>query len=267
MTLNKTSFFTALLAALGPTAADAQESEITVSKVVLSVRSGANQLASGGTLYRLTDKGRVFTAEVDASGAPDNEIKCRTGDRFEAVAESYFDRPTPPPRRSCNQELVFNFSRAVHADWTTSAQVEQFSEPFVFSELSTRTLQSGESVASLAFSDAAIASTAKLLGDERLDRYVLRDPGQNFKLVFNEDGLAALKEKQKNSGVKVTGQLDAATQSVFLSYPSSVPSNYVKTIPAVNCGRQLGQLICTTGSLPSSSKKLVTLPSVEFKLR
>lgn len=257
-----------VLAAVLPFAAVAQgeDREIVINKVLLQVKALAEWVKSGGTLFRLTDEGRKHAADIDASGNLDNLVRCRKGDRFEATAESYFDRPTPPPRLFCGEELVFKFTRAVHNDWVRTS-ADSGIEPYVFSELSARTLQNGIFDASIAFSDAAIASTAKLLGDDKLDKFVTRDSGQGYKLVFNEAGLDALRAKQKSGGLRTTGQLDAHTQSLFAKELGITPGVPNVTTPAVSCGQKLGQLFCSSGQLPPTYGARVSLPSSEFKWR
>jgi hypothetical protein len=254
--------------ALAPPFAVAQtkDNEVVVNKVVMEVKALATWVRTGGALFRLSDEGRTHAADIDSSGKLNQKVKCRQGERFEAAAESYLDRPTPPPRVFCGEELVFKFARAVHSDWVaTSAGGRAAFEPYVFSELSTRTMQTGNAEASLAFSDAAIASTAKLLGDEKLDKFVIRDPSQDFKLVFNEAGLDALREWQKDLGLKATGLLDAKTQSQFVKQlPMTSPTSSLTT-PAVKCALKSGQLVCASGQLPSSVNATISLPAFEFK--
>lgn len=250
--------------------AHAQGSDIKMSKVTLRVKEVNSWVTTGGTLFKLTDKGRTFAADINANGKLDPEVTCQRNERFEADAESYFDRPTPPPRLPCKEELTFQFARAVYGDWSQASNVAVSSAavaPFVFSELSLRTLKAGKyDTASFAFSDAAIASTAKLLGDIKMDLYVTRDPNQDYKLVFNDAGVEALRVRQRDAGLKPTGQLDAATQSLFLrGIVVNVKSAFT---PAVTCGQGAGLFICADvpGNLPYAARNpVVTLPAFEVK--
>ena len=63
--------------------------------------------------------------------------------------------------------------------------------------------------------DAAIAAAAKALGDDKLDRFVVRDPSQRYRLVFSEEGVQQLKQVQRNKGLRETGMLDSATLRVL----------------------------------------------------
>lgn len=249
--------------------------EVKVSKVNLRVKENEKWIQTTGKLFKVVGNNRSHAADIDAAGKLDIEVKCTKNDRFEADADSYFDQPTPPPRLTCREVFEFQFVRAVHADWvkTSGKQgVASAAAPFVFSELTTRSSAIGKYSASSAFNDAAIASTAQLLGDSKLDKFVSRDPNQNFKLVFNEAGVEALKSKQREAGVATSGQLDSATQTLFMKELAAAGGTATPPVaPAVTCGSRTGQLFCSTsgaGTLREANvNPVLNLPAVDFRNR
>lgn len=196
----------------------AQSQEIRVAQVALTVVSGKTPILTAGALYKVSGGARRHVADIADDGKTDNEVKCEQGDRFEAKAESYFDRPIAPVRIACGPILNFTFTRAIltsSPEGLASPLTDVAVAPAVYSNYAAIFQKAGQATAARTLNEAAIASAAKLLGDTRLDTLVGRDPLQNYLLVFNNDGVAALKAIQQSGKIKQTGQLDAATQSLL----------------------------------------------------
>lgn len=241
-----------------------------VTKVNLRVKENQTWISTKGKLYKVVGNSRTHAADIDVNGLLDSEVKCAKGDRYEANTESFFDQPAPPQRLACREHFDFQFVRAVHAQWVTlgtEQAVTTAAAPLVYSELTQRSYSIGIFKASFAFHDAAIASTAQLLGDENLDKFVSRDPSQKYKLVFNDAGVSALKSKQREAGIAASGHIDAATQALFLKELAGSAQQGQSSLSVV-CGPRVGQLYCTTGGNDAlraeNVKPLLSVPAIQF---
>ncbi|MGV3572449.1 MAG: hypothetical protein ACO1PB_17750 [Ramlibacter sp.] len=248
-----------------PLLASAQE--VKVSSVKLQVRDGDAWVPTSGRLFRLVDGARSQGIDVGEDGKPDIEVTCKPGDRFEADAISPLDRPSHPPRIRCGQSLTFKYVRAVYAEWSgvfatpgTTAAIS----PKLYSELKIRSSKVAPTNVTAAFNDAAIAATANLLGDVKLDQYVVRDPAQDYKLVFNEAGVEALKAKQRQGGLRETGMLDAATQALFAS-EAPWDSGPHRVTPSISCSQPFGQMVCSNEPNSTKANMAVTVPPFELR--
>lgn len=264
-----------VLASLAVQSAGAAQ-EVKVKSVTLKVNSRGAWVSSAGTLYRIVDgKDRRHAALISRDGKPNIDVKCAKGELFEADAESHLDRPVTR-RIECDAFLAFEFTRSVYAVWSQdrlSPTTHAAAAPWIYSDYSLRASQAGTPDASDAFSDAAIASTAKLLGDSKLDQLVMRDPQQEFKLVFTPAGVDALKSKQKAAGLKASGQLDYATQALFAKklWPDLQAPNQPPAVASeMACDVAAGQMFCAPPALRgkySGAAASLRLPPIDFNVK
>jgi hypothetical protein len=236
--------------------ADVTLAQTPVSKVSLTVITGDGREPTAGALYKVVSDSRAYVADIAIDGNVSKPLICNAGDVFEAEAESALNRPVVPNRRACATTLAFNFKRALL--FTAGSEVlgaEIFGgKATAFSNYATIFARTGQTEAAIASSDAAIAATsAQWLGDLKLDKYVVRDPSQAYRLVFSSDGVAALKKKQLASGLKPTGKLDAATQAAIEAMTQ--PSNPSKATSALRCVVKDGTLADTVVCAPHEAYK------------
>lgn len=239
------------------------QDEIKISTVNLKIKSNGSWFSSSGSLYLLKGDGRTHAADIGEDGTLDAEVKCKAGDRFQAEATSPMDRPAPPPHVRCSQQLSFKYVRAVIAglsEMDLPPSVIAALKPKLYSELTIRSAMADIPEASIAFQDAAIRSTAILLGDKKLDQYVTRDLLQNSKLVFNAAGIDALKAKQHDAGIKPSGSLDFATQSIFAQEAFKIQNTSTWKTPELTCKKTAGNISCSPNAQSITGVKAFTIP-------
>lgn len=223
------------------------ESVVRTVKIRL-VEDNKEKAVLRGRLYR-----RSFTvpdkqiALVDENGLLDQVYRCNEGDRILALPMGRFysgDRAYLP----CRDNATFDYQEArtfairsfdgsealdvstylrAYSDiakiYTVAALDATGEERSIYEERA-RVIQT-----------AIIAGTAHMLGDENLDRLVVRDPSRGNRLAFNANGVAALKTLQKANGISVTGRADFATLKVVgqMEVPSSLrtPSGALLVLP------------------------------------
>lgn len=237
-------FFVVAVAPFGSKTADAQ---IAISKVSLTLVSGDKREATAGALYKVAPDGRSHVADVASDGSTTKPVACNVGDVFEAEAESQLNRPLAPTRHFCDARMAFNFKRAVlfvsWGDKSVNPLEAPQTGPAIYSNYSTVFANAGQTEAAKATSDAAIAAAVREgLGDTKLEKYVVRDPSQGYRLVFSTEGVAALKEKQASFGLKPTGQLDGATQSVLAKFDGNGQATPIGAVTGLRCVARTGMM-------------------------
>lgn len=273
-------------AAFGSKTADAQ---IAISKVSLTLVSGDKREATAGALYKVASDGRSHVADVASDGNTTKPVACNVGDVFEAEAESQLNRPLAPTRHVCDAKMAFNFKRAVlfvgWGDKSVNPLEAPQTGPAIYSNYSTVFANAGQTEAAKATSDAAIAAAAREgLGDTQLEKYVVRDPAQGYRLVLSTYGVAALKQKQASFGLDPTGQLDHATQSVLAKADAYGQGAPIGTVPGMRCMARAGMMGPVVVCAPSDSSisddpemgseligkgkkaRVADLPAIKFKL-
>lgn len=254
--IDRVAAYLILAAAISIGEASAQ---MPISKVSLMVVAGDAKEPTAGALYKVGSDSRSYMADVASDGSVSKPIACNVGDIFEAEAESALNRPLAPSRRTCGPTMVFSFKRTVLVSWNdkeSSPIAFPHAGPAVFSNYSTIFAKMGQADAASAWSDAAIAAAVtEGLGDVKLEKYVVRDPSQGHRLVFSNEGIAALKEKQVALGLKPTGQLDSATQSAFAAMKTKATATQPNAVGPLRCVMKDGML----------SKTVVCAPSASFK--
>jgi hypothetical protein len=219
----------------GPTLSE----ELTeVSKVTLMVSDLASTKPTSGNLYRAYTNRREHVAEITEDGKPDRPVKCSRTDKFEAQADSAFDRPVDPVRLECGKSLAFAFTRM----FTVSSPPDQAtqlastgSKPLIYGNYADIFSKAGSVAGAKSWNEAATVAAAKTLGDTNLDKFVYRDATADFNLKFTPQGMEALRQKQKAWGITPTGELDVQTQAAFAK---AVPKSINPTVqPGLRCDK------------------------------
>jgi hypothetical protein len=131
----------------------------------------------------------------------------------------------------------------------------------VFAQYADIFAAAGKTTAAKTWNDAAKFSAAKSLGDAKTDKYLYRDPTKGYELLFNADGVAALKEKQAKLGIKVTGKLDAETVNALAKLESSQQVIAGMHCKARSAGTQYFQ--CDpSNAAPPPGPQVVVVPKV-----
>jgi hypothetical protein len=195
--------------------------EQEIKSVALLVTDLSGQSPSKGFLYQSLGKRRMHVADVDEHGKPDRAVKCKPTQKFEAKADSSFDRPVSPVQILCAPELTFRFTRmfSISLPADQADQLAQFGsgpqQPFIFGTYADVFSKAGKFAAARAWDEAAILSMVKELGDTKYDKFVFRDPTANFALKLTDEGITAVREKQRALGVEESGVLDVATSGAI----------------------------------------------------
>jgi hypothetical protein len=214
------------------------QSESEVKRVNLVVSELTAQKKSKGLLYRSFATSRKHVADVNEDGSLDRSVTCKTGEKFEAKADSSFDRPVAPIQVVCNAQMTFAFTRMFYITFPADQVIPSMNpteQPHIYANYADVFAKSGKPVAAGAWTEASVLAVAAELGDKTFDRYVYRDVADGFKLKFSTEGTAALRIKQRALGVPETGNLDAATTSAIAR---TTPGS--NSTPALRCDRKSG---------------------------
>ena len=236
-----------------------------INLVTLTVLDGASKTLTAGTLFRAYPDRREYVAEIAEDGKTNPQVKCASTEKFEAEAESKLDRPVAPHRIVCGEKLAFSFTRMFVTTFPSETATQLASSgagPKVFAGYAGIFATAGKASAAKTWNDVAKFSAATNLGDAKTDKYLYRDPNKGFELVFNTDGVAALKEKQGKLGVKPTGMLDDETLTAFAKTENSnavVAAMHCKVIAG---GTMRFKCEPTQGVVPTSGPNDVILPTV-----
>lgn len=227
-----------ILVTFAAASALASAQELEISQVALTVNDRASTKPTSGNLYRAHNGRRELVAEISESGKPDRPVKCGTTDKFEAQAESAFDRPLAPVQLQCSKTLRFAFTRMFTLSFpldqaTQLASTE--SEPLVYGSYADIFAKAGIVVGAKSWDEAATVAAAKTLGDKNLDRFVYRDAATGFSLRFTQQGTEALRQKQVGWGIAATGMLDKKTQVALAKMQPK--ASYLSEQPALRCNK------------------------------
>ena len=251
---------------LYPLACISAEAETAISKVALSVRYGATSQPqpTGGTLYRAGLSSREKIAYIGEDGKPDRPVTCKGADKLEAQAESVLDQPLAPKQLECRSVLAFSFIRVLFGTAFPFDEPAAAGNPAIQIKLYVNyadafTKQSKPQAAQV-LGEAATMSAAFTLGDVNLDKYVFRDPKNDYKLRLSDAGIIALKSKQEALGLEKNGKLDGPTVDAL-----SKSAKPLWTSEAISCvPAKLGAFNCSRMGHVAAKQQAVILPSVTF---
>lgn len=180
-----------------------------------------------GRLYRVPlDGNQAHVADVSEMGELDQPYECSNGDRLLAVPVGYFytgDNRTKPCRDAVEFEYETTYTVALETrEATPSFKFGQYLNAYAdLSNLYGDAADSATGAAKVEYltkaratETAVFTATAMALGDHNLDKLVMRDPTQGYRLVLNKEGIAALRTLQRDNKLPVTGMLDFATLKV-----------------------------------------------------
>ncbi len=189
--------------------------------------TATNRLISGH-LYRIALVGEQrLVAEVNDKGELDQAYTCTAGDRLLAEPSGSFYTGSQQSK-PCKDAVEFQYLPAQLAFFKPNVDIDRTSMgtylsaysdmASIYAQAAGRTTgrEKADYVLKSKVSEhAVISATAKALGDSKLDQLVIRDPSQDYRLVFNANGVAKLKSLQRNNNLPETGKLDFATQGLI----------------------------------------------------
>ena len=212
----------ALAAALLALPSKSQPGSVLIDQVriTLSIDHQPQQVA--GTLYRVnaSNSERQWAADVLSNGKLSQAARCNSLEYFEAEVGRALAYPDDPARVRCKKQLSFSFTRPLIAKASNTkgtfleAPIDRIDVTGLF-ELEMLARGAGDADLARATTEAMTGSAAIWLGDLKLGRYVKRDSVRGYKLVFNDEGVTALKAKQIALKLDPTGEVDAETRKAI----------------------------------------------------
>lgn len=212
-----------------------------LSHVVLQVESYGMRINSPGRLYKmLTLAGRrTLIAEIDKDGRLTPTISCTEQDRIMAEPDNVYAFTDDVPK-ACKEPARFLYKmpiiKSANLDSFRNAgklvEVGKYSQAqTIYSAIALRATKVGDYETAGLANTASVALTAKLFNDKEWDKYVTRDPEQNYKLILSPEGVDKVKEFQEKYKITPTGVLDLETQKALAAHKLATGTD-VDTTPS-----------------------------------
>jgi hypothetical protein len=169
---------------------------------------------------------RTLIAEIDKDGKLTPIVKCAEQDRIMAEPDNVYAFTDDAPK-ACKEPARFLYKmpiiKSAELDSLRNAEklvgTGQYSQAqSLYSSIALRATKVGDYETAGLANTASVALTAKLFDDKEWDKYVTRDPEQNYKLIFSPDGTRKVKEFQEKYKITPTGVLDLQTQKALATY-------------------------------------------------
>lgn len=219
----------------------ASPSSLGLSHVVLEVEAYGMRINSPGRLYRILspDGHRTLVAEIDKDGKLTPSVTCTDQERIMAEPDSVYAFTDDGPKtckepvkflykmpiiKSADRDLLGNAGKLVEAGKFSQAQT-------IYSSVALRATKVGDYETAGLANTASVALTAKQLDDKEWDKYVTRDPQQNYKLILSPEGVGKVKEFQEKYKIAPTGVLDLKTQKALAEYDGTTGAD-IGTTPS-----------------------------------
>lgn len=176
-----------------------------------------------GWLYRIPLHGEQRRiAYVSEEGQLDQHYLCSNGDRLIAKPDEYVTSLNQS--KPCRDGVEFTYQAAYTVGLEPASQEQHLGfgnylaayadYSSIFSKAAARTAGTSRQeylTKARAAESALLAASAMALGDDKLERLVMRDPAQAYRLVLSEEGAFALRAFQREQRLPVTGKLDFPT--------------------------------------------------------
>jgi len=198
----------------------ASQSSPGLSHVVLQVEAYGMRTNSPGRLYKILSLAgqRTLIAEIDKDGKLTPTVTCTEQDRIMAEPDKM------PIIKSADGDSLRNAGKLVETGKYSQAQT-------IYSSVALRATKVGDYETAGLANTASVALTAKLFDDKDWDKYVTRDPQQNYKLILSPEGVGKVKEIQEKYKITPTGVLDLQTQKALAAYKGAAGTN-IGTTPS-----------------------------------
>lgn len=180
-----------------------------------------------GKLFLLPLLGnQAHLADVNDKGELDQPYRCSPGDRLLGVPSGELLLTGDNKSKPCADAVEFRYqsTKVVTLDTVSADKAASMGDYLkAYSDMaimysnaagqSESVLKSNYTMKARASETAVIAVTMAALGDDKLDRYVLRDPAQGYKLALTAAGVDRLKVFQQENNLPVTGHIDFKTMT------------------------------------------------------
>ncbi|MEX3839785.1 peptidoglycan-binding domain-containing protein [Paraburkholderia sp. BR10882] len=219
----------------------ASQSSHGLSHVVLEVEVNGLRISSSGRLYRILSPAgrRTLVAEIDKDGKLTPSVTCTAQDRIMAEPDNVYAFTDDGPKtcrepvtflykmpiiKSADRDLLGNAGKLVEAGKFSQAQT-------IYSSVALRATKMGDYETARLANTASVALAAKQLNNKDWDKYVTRDPQQNYKLILSPEGVGKVKEFQEKHKITPTGVLDLKTQKALAGYEGTTGAD-IGTTPS-----------------------------------
>lgn len=219
----------------------ASQSSPGLSHVALEVEVYGVRINSPGRLYRILSPAghRTLVAEIDKDGKLTPSVTCTNQDRIMAEPDNVYAFIDEGPKKcmepvrflykmpiikSADRDLLGNAGKLVEAGKFSQAQT-------IYSSVALRATKVDDYETAGLANTASVALTAKQLDDKDWDKYVTRDPQQNYKLILSPEGVGKVKEFQEKYKITPTGVLDLKTQRALARYEGTTGAD-IGTAPS-----------------------------------
>lgn len=219
----------------------ASQSSAGLSHVVLQVEAYGMRTNSPGRLYKILSLAgqRTLIAEIDKDGKLTPTVTCTEQDRIMAEPDNVYAFTDDGPK-ACKEPVKFLYNmpiiKSADRDSLRNAgklvETGKYSQAqTIYSSVALRATKVGDYETAGLANTASVALTAKLFDDKDWDKYVTRDPQQNYKLILSPDGVGKVKEFQEKYKIAPTGVLDLQTQKALAEYKGAAGTD-IGTTPS-----------------------------------
>jgi hypothetical protein len=213
----------------------APQPPLGLSHVVLQVEEYGTRINSPGHLYKILspDGHRTLIAQIDREGKLTPAVKCTEQDRIMAEPNNVYATITDEGPKSCKEPATFLYRMPIikSADSDSLRVAGKLAESGnysnaqeIYSSVALRATKLGDYDTAALANTASVALTAKIFDDKGWDKYVTRDPKQNYKLILSPEGVGKVKEFQAENKIAPTGVLDVQTQNALTKHKGAIRS-------------------------------------------
>jgi hypothetical protein len=189
--------------------------------VAIDLDDGGKRRLVGGRLYKVSQASpeREHIADIDEKGVPSPSVECDKTEKFLAEPEIALVSGDKRPK-FCSEKLAFSYriSKLISYDFSRAKQLAssgQFGTAHIlFSNIYEASKTNDPIEANLA-QEGAVTTAAIVMGDPNLEKFVVRDPMQDYLLVLSPRGVKQVKMIQVGANLPATGMLDFFTQKAI----------------------------------------------------